>query len=72
MSRIHIISVVNNFDVYRKLIAENPAMNRYKLTAYDNSSENVGISTRYNDFIKKKLSSENEWYVFLSSGFLFF
>lgn len=72
MDNIHIISVVNNFEVYSKLIKKNPAMNCHKLTAYDNSSENIGISTRYNHFIKNNLSEKNEWYIFCHQDFCFF
>ena len=72
MDKIHIISVVNNFEVYNKFIKNNPAMNCRKLTAYDNSSENIGVSSRYNDFIKKNLSGKNEWYIFCHQDFCFF
>lgn len=52
MADIHIITVVNNFEVYNKFIGENPAMNICRLTAGDNSFENIGISTRYNHYYK--------------------
>ena len=72
MSSIHIISVVNDFEVYSRLIEKNPAMNCFKLTSYDNTSENIGISSRYNHFIKNNIPEKDEWYIFCHQDFCFF
>jgi len=72
LNNIHIISVANNFEVYNKFVKENPLMNCHKLSVYDNSSENIGVSSRYNNFIDNNLSEENEWYIFCHQDFSFF
>ncbi len=47
---IHIVTVFNDLNVFNQMIAQNPMMNRFNLTAFDNTIDNIGISSRYTLF----------------------
>lgn len=67
-NNIQIVSVVRNFDVYHETVKENPFVNDYQLHYYDNSTENIGIPTRYNDFILNHMG-HNSWLIFCHQDF---
>lgn len=72
-NNIEIVCVANDLGVFNRVIAENPYMNRFSVTMYDNSVENVGISKRYNTFIEERINKSNDdfWAVFCHQDFGF-
>ena len=50
--RKEIISVVRDEALYRRLVAENPMLVGCKKHMLDNREENLGIPTRYNQFLE--------------------
>ncbi len=67
---ITVVTVVNKFDVFNPTIKENKFMNMFPVHVYDNTRENIGVSKRYNDFIKNHLQ-EDAWIVFCHQDFAF-
>lgn len=71
---LKIITVVNNFDCYNKTIKKNKNMNKYSLTVFDNTKENIGIPKRYNSYIRNNIFSnkvKDSWLVFCHQDFAF-
>ena len=52
INNIYCISVVRDHAMYDKCIRNNPFCRQMSLTAIDNTSENKGIPTRYNEFLE--------------------
>lgn len=48
---VYIVSVVRDYAMYNKCIAENPCCAGCTLVPLDNRTENLGVSQRYNQFI---------------------
>ena len=47
-------------------------MNKYPITRFDNSAENIGISKRYNSYIEKNITEDSDfWIVFCHQDFGF-
>jgi hypothetical protein len=67
---VQIVSVVNNDEVFREMVLENPFMNRFPVAAYDNAKENIGIPKRYNDFIEHHMR-DDAWLAFCHQDFGF-
>lgn len=59
-----IISVVRNFEMYERLVKNNPFNQKAEFFCFDNRQENVGISARYNQFLNAYDFSEDDWFVF--------
>ena len=60
--KVYLVTVVRDYAMYRKCIAENPCCEGLTLVPLDNRQENLGIPLRYNRFIG---SMEGEgWVVF--------
>ena len=71
--KIHIVSVVNDFDFYKKVVNLSPCLKTYQVCVYDNTKENIGISERYNDFITKNIAADSDfWVIFCHQDFGFF
>lgn len=68
-NQIHIITVYNDLNIFNQMIGENPIMNRFNLTAYDNTTDNIGISTRYNSFLNT--DQPKGWLIFCHQDFAF-
>lgn len=68
---IHVVSVVRDFDMYNRLVRNNPCLGGCVLTAYDNRFENVSIPKRYNDFIEAHAYEDDDWMVFCHEDFEF-
>lgn len=74
MSNLKIITVVNDLDCYNKTIKNNPNMNKYEITIFDNIKKNIGISKRYNSYIKKNIFTnkvKDSWLIFCHQDFAF-
>lgn len=67
---IQIVSVVNNTSLYKSAILDNPYMNRHNLFAYDNTIDNIGVPSRYNDFIMFQML-DDAWIIFCHQDFFF-
>ena len=72
-SKIHIVTVVKDFELYEESIKNNEFMKDCNLTTYDNSKEDISITQRYNDFLENHLKkiSPTDWIIFCSEGFSF-
>jgi len=71
--KFHIVTVVKDFDLYEESIKNNEFMKDCDLVAYDNSSEDISITQRYNDFLENHLKniSPTDWIIFCNQGFSF-
>jgi len=68
-SPVHIICVVNKFEVCNSVIRDYPYMSGLPIDIYDNTKENIGVSKRYNDFING--FSHDAWLIFCHQDFGF-
>ncbi|MBR1574676.1 MAG: hypothetical protein IJ652_07510 [Bacteroidales bacterium] len=59
---IHIVSVVRDFSMYGKCVADNPWCRDFHRVYYDNREENLPIPARYNHFIDSH--PEEGWIIF--------
>ena len=64
-----LISVVRNGEVYEKLVAKNPKLAAYEKHMLDNRVENLGIPTRYNQFLDGYDYTHPAWFVFCHEDF---
>jgi 2-polyprenyl-3-methyl-5-hydroxy-6-metoxy-1,4-benzoquinol methylase len=66
MEKIIFISAVRDFQMFNKVIENNPfvADDDIILEPIDNTVENIGISKRYNNFLDKFDYSSPSWFVF--------
>jgi len=58
------ISVVRDQKMYQHCFKDNPNCTKQKLVILDNSLENKGISTRYNEFLESYNYSHPAWLIF--------
>ena len=72
-SKVYIVTVVKDFDLYEESIKTNKFMKECTLVTYDNSQEDISISQRYNDFLENHLHniSPRDWIIFCNQGFSF-
>lgn len=62
---MQIISVVRDFDMYNRLVKDNPFYPKGAVfTAFDNNKENLTIPIRYNSFLDDYDYSNEDWFVF--------
>lgn len=66
---IVLVSVVRDFAMHAKCIAENPNCRGCEIVALDNREQNDGIGVCYNRFLASRPSDENAWYVFCHEDF---
>lgn len=62
-----LISVVNNYEKYKKCISDNPFVeypSNIRLVDFDNTKDNVYISKRYNSFLNSYDLDNEAWFVF--------
>jgi hypothetical protein len=71
--KIHIVTVVKDFELYESSIKSNEFIKNCNLITYDNSQEDISITQRYNDFLENHLKkiSANDWIIFCNQGFSF-
>lgn len=70
--KLKIVCVSNDLSVFNKVIASNQNISKYAIKMFDNSIENIGISKRYNDFIKNNITTESDfWIIFCHQDFGF-
>ncbi len=60
-----IVCVVNNFEIFESVVKNNGSLTHCEIISYDNSSDNVSITKRYNDFINDYvLNTEQDFWCF--------
>ncbi|MFA6570601.1 MAG: hypothetical protein WCT77_05130 [Bacteroidota bacterium] len=67
---IEFVTVINNFDIYNRIFINNSFLSNFKLVKFDNTTENLPLAKRYNQYIDK-LMPENTWIVFCHQDFEF-
>lgn len=71
MSLLKVVTVVNDFKIFDDCIKNNEYLKGYEIIAFDNSKENIGISSRYNSFIDTLKAEDDFWVAFLHQDFKF-
>ncbi len=66
---IIVISVIRDFAMYEKCIANNPFCKDLLKRPIDNSVENKGVSARYNEFLDRYDYSNPSWLIFCHEDF---
>ncbi|MDO5463057.1 MAG: hypothetical protein Q4F99_06205, partial [bacterium] len=61
---MQVISVVRDFEMYHRLVKENPNWGDAVFSAFDNRTENKTIPVRYNAFLESYDYSHPDWFVF--------
>ena len=61
---MQIISVVRDFDMYNRLVRNNPNSKDATFVAFDNNAENLFIAARYNSFLDSYDYADEDWFVF--------
>lgn len=69
MTKVCFISVVRDFDLYNRVIVNNPHLGDAQKVAYDNRAENRPIPARYNEFLDGYDYSKPAWFVFCHEDF---
>jgi len=70
--KLEIVCVSNNLETFNQVIGANPNMNKYPITMFDNSNENIGISKRYNSYIEQNITADiDSWIIFCHQDFGF-
>ena len=59
-----LISVVRDEVMYQRIVADNPKLVGYEKRMLDNRKENLGIPTRYNQFLDEYDYTQPAWFVF--------
>lgn len=67
---IILVSVVTNFNQYRRLFENNKCLAHFMLRSYDNTETNLPIPIRYNSFINENLPQDS-WIIFCHQDFEF-
>ena len=67
--RIICVSVVRDYEMYRRCLQDNPCANIYTLHAIDNQFENANISVRYNHFLDNYNYDDPAWFIFCHEDF---
>ncbi len=71
-SKIDIVTVINNFDLYKKCIEDNSFLKKENINKihFDNTKENISISKRYNSYLKDYMQKDI-WICFIHQDFVF-
>lgn len=67
---MNFITVCRDIELYEKFFNQNPLVSCFKLFLLDNRQENLGIPTRYNQFISDYDFSVDSWLIFCHEDFL--
>lgn len=68
-----IICVFNKKEVFEKIVRDNQQTTNCEIFGYDNTSENIAITKRYNEFIEKNIKEDSPdfWCAFIHQDFGF-
>lgn len=64
-----VICVVNNQEIFEKVVRNNENLKNCEHFVFDNTIENVAVSKRYNSFIEQNLNDEDSWCIFIHQDF---
>ncbi len=68
MINIDLVTVVNDPDLYEKCFVNNKNVNQHNLIMYDNTTDNIPVTKRFNDYINNKMKDDT-WIVFCHQDF---
>lgn len=71
MGSVKVVSVVNDYTVFERCIKNNPCLQEFDITVFDNCKENIGIPKRYNSFIESLKQGDDFWILFIHQDFIF-
>lgn len=72
VSNPKIVCVVNNYNIFNKVVKNNENLKNCEIVDYDNTTENIAITKRYNDFIKNYVKADSDfWVAFIHQDFGF-
>jgi len=63
MSAVVLVSVVRNYEMYRKCILDNPYTKGCEIVTFDNNVENLSITRRYNSYLESISPDDDKWIV---------
>ena len=71
LTPVNIVSVVNDFNLYKKYFLNNPFLKNKMIThfSFDNTKEQIAIPERYNAFLNNYNYSNESWFVFCRQDF---
>lgn len=70
MCKNKVVCVVNDYEVFNKVVKNNENIAECEIFDYDNTAKNISIPKRYNDFIVKNIKSDsNFWILFIHQDF---
>jgi len=66
-----IVSVVNDYAIFDKVIKNNENLTNFDIIDYDNTKENIAITKRYNNFIEETVAqcSDDFWVLLVHQDF---
>lgn len=71
--KIQVVSVVNDYETFKRCVILNDFVNQYDVTFFDNTRENISIAARYNTFIDKNINANSDfWVIFMHQDFIFY
>lgn len=63
-----VVCVVNNYDIFNKVVKNNENLINCEILDIDNTAENTSITKRYNEIIEKN-ANLNSWMLFIHQDF---
>jgi hypothetical protein len=69
MSKVIIFSVVRDFEMYNRCVAQNRCCDGCELVPFDNRKSNASIPIAYNKMLLERAENEEAWYVFCHEDF---
>ncbi|MBI5325969.1 MAG: hypothetical protein HZB41_11975 [Ignavibacteriae bacterium] len=70
MTKIDFVTVVNDSEQYEKYFVKNNNVNKNNLVKYNNSTDNISITKRFNDYINNRMQDDT-WVIFCHQDFEF-
>lgn len=64
-----VICVVNNQEIFDKVVKNNENLKNSEYFVFDNTTENVAITKRYNSFIEQNINNKDSWCLFIHQDF---
>lgn len=64
-----VICVVNNWEIFDKVVKNNENLKNCEYFISDNTKEDVAITKRYNSFIENSIGKEDFWCLFIHQDF---
>lgn len=72
MPETKVVCVVNNYDIFNSVVKNNENLKNCEIIDYDNTTENIPITKRYNDLIDNNINENSDfWVAFIHQDFGF-